>query len=56
MLQITINVNAPASMAEPIKESLAMYLERWGDCRVAEIRSLTPKEMAAQLQRQQQGR
>ena len=50
MLQITINVNAPASMAEPIKESLAMYLERWGDCRVVNIKSLTPKQMADQLQ------
>ena len=48
MLRITINVNAPTSNAQSIKESLAMYLERWGDSRVIEVRQITPKELAAQ--------
>lgn len=48
MLRITINVNAPSAAAQSIKEQLAMYLERWGDSRVVEVKQITPKEMAAE--------
>lgn len=38
MLIITIEVNTPAAYSMAVKEDLAMYLERWGDARVVEIR------------------
>ena len=40
MLQITINVNAQSGNAQMIKESLAMFLERWGDCKVAQVKEV----------------
>lgn len=36
---IVIQVNAPLHMAQGIKETLAMQLERYGDTRVLEIRA-----------------
>lgn len=36
---IVLQVNAPLHMAQGIKESLAMYMERYGDTKVLEIRS-----------------
>lgn len=36
---IVIKVDAPLHMAQGIKETLAMQLERFGDTRVIEIRS-----------------
>lgn len=38
MLIITIEVNTPAAYSMAVKEDLAMYLERWGDAQVVEIR------------------
>lgn len=35
---IVLQVNAPLHMAQGIKESLAMYLERFGDTKVLEVR------------------
>ena len=35
---IVLQVNAPPYMAQGIKESLAMYLERFGDTKVLEVR------------------
>lgn len=35
---ITIKVDAPLHMAQGIKETLAMYLEKYGDTRVLDIR------------------
>lgn len=37
MLIITIEVNAPAGMAQAVKENLAMLLERYGDTRVVKV-------------------
>lgn len=51
MLQIVINVNVPASQAQGIKETLAMYLERWGDSKVQEVKELKPKDWLAQQQK-----
>ena len=45
MLFITVMVDAPAGQAIGIKEDLAMYLERWGDARVIEIREEVPEQM-----------
>lgn len=39
MLTITIQVNAPAELAQGVKEDLAMYLERYGDARIVEVRA-----------------
>ena len=36
---IVIQVDAPLCMAQGIKESLAMQIEKFGDTRVLEIRS-----------------
>jgi hypothetical protein len=36
---IVLQVNAPLYMAQGIKETLAMQLEKYGDTRVLEIRA-----------------
>lgn len=51
MLEITINVNAPVANAQAIKETLAMYLERWGDCRVVSVKEIKPKDWSQNQQR-----
>lgn len=51
MLQITINVNAPTHMAQSIKETLAMFLERWGDSKVISVKEIKPKDWAQEQQR-----
>ena len=35
---IVLQVNAPPFMAQAVKESLAMYMERFGDTKVIEVR------------------
>lgn len=45
MLTITIKVNAPSGKSIGIKEDLAMYLERYGDVRVASITENLPDQM-----------
>ena len=45
MLTITIEVDAPTGQAIGIKEDLAMYLERFGDAHVVEIREIGPEQM-----------
>jgi hypothetical protein len=40
MLRITIDVNAPAGMAQAVKESLAMLVERYGDTKVVKVEVL----------------
>jgi len=44
MLIITIRVDAPAGMAQGIKESLAMHLEQYGDVKVVEVKEVLPKQ------------
>ena len=39
---IVLQVNAPLHMAQGIKESLAMQLERYGDVKVLEVRPDNP--------------
>lgn len=36
---IVLQVDAPLHMAQGIKETLAMYVERFGDTKVLEIRT-----------------
>lgn len=45
MLIITFHVDAPAGQAIGIKEDLAMYLERFGDVRVVDIKEELPEQM-----------
>lgn len=51
MLRITINVNAPAANAQMIKESLAMFLERWGDSKVVEVKEIHPRDWSKEQMR-----
>ena len=46
MLIITIKVDAPAGQAIGIKEDIAMYLERFGDSRVASVEEVTPQQLS----------
>ena len=45
MLRITIDVNAPAEMAQGIKEILAMILEHWGDTRVIRVEEIRKENL-----------
>ena len=45
MVNIIVQVNAPAGQAIGIKEDLAMYLERWGDARVVSVEQLPQPRM-----------
>ena len=45
MLILTIECDAPAGQAIGIKEDLAMYLERFGDCRVVSIVEKEPEQL-----------
>lgn len=42
MLTITVQVDAPLGQAIGVKEDLAMYLERYGDCRVVSVTETAP--------------
>lgn len=42
---IVVEVDAPLGQAIGIKEDLAMYLERFGDCRVKEVHEIKPEQM-----------
>ena len=45
MIIITVEVDAPTGQAIGIKEDLAMYLEKFGDTRVVDIREVIPQQM-----------
>ena len=40
MLRVVIDVNAPADMAQSVKEVLAMWLEHWGNARVVSVKQI----------------
>ena len=48
MLIITVHVDAPEGQAIGIKEDLAMYLERFGDVRVVDIKEELPEQTQLQ--------
>lgn len=48
-LTITIQVDAPPGQAIGVKEALAMYLERWGDCRVVSAGETQPEQLKMEL-------
>lgn len=45
MLVITITVDAPSGQAQGIKEDLAMYVEKYGDTRVIDIKEVFPEQI-----------
>lgn len=45
MISVTVEVDCPVDGAQAVKEALAMYLERFGDTRVVDVRDVTPKQM-----------
>lgn len=45
MLTVTVQVAAPADMASAVKEALAMWLERYGDARVVEVRAKAAEQL-----------
>ena len=45
MLTITIRVDAAEDQAQAVKESLAMYLEKFGDTRVISITAKEPEQL-----------
>lgn len=49
MLFITIAVNAPPGQAIGIKEDFAMYLERFGDSKVIDIREELPEQLKLEV-------
>ena len=53
MLQVTINVNTASANAQMVKESLAMFLERWGDCKVVQVKEITPTNFQRRDHQQQ---
>lgn len=53
MIRILIECNAPGWAIPGIKEDLAMHLERFGDCRIVEVREYSRIQIAgdqAQIQ------
>lgn len=48
MIIITIEVDAPESWAQAIKESLAMDLEKYGDTRVVSVEAIEPQQLSLQ--------
>ena len=40
MVHAVIEINAPSGALQGIKESLAMYCERFGDCKVISIKEV----------------
>jgi len=45
MLIITIRVDAPSGQASGVKESLATYLEQFGDARVVSVVEKEPEQL-----------
>ena len=48
MIIVTIEVDAPAGMAQAIKEALAMDLEKYGDTRVVSVEEVEPLQLSMQ--------
>lgn len=45
MLVITLEVNAPSGSIQAVKETLAMYMERFGDTRVVRVQEVQPQQL-----------
>lgn len=45
MLIITLQVNAPQGSIQAVKETLAMYVERFGDTRIISVKEELPQQI-----------
>lgn len=45
MIRVVVEVDAPTGQAIGVKEALAMWLERYGDTRVAAVEEVVPEQM-----------
>lgn len=45
MIRVVVEVDAPTGQAIGVKEALAMWLERYGDTRVAAVEEIVPEQM-----------
>lgn len=45
MIRVVIEVDAPTGQAIGVKETLAMWLERYGDTRVVAVEEIRPQQM-----------
>lgn len=45
MLRIVVEVDRPTGQAIGIKEALAMYLEKFGDARVVEVKEIPHEQI-----------
>lgn len=45
MIRVVVEVDAPTGQAIGVKEALAMWLERYGDARVAAVEEVVPEQM-----------
>lgn len=50
MLHIHLTVNAPEGCIQAVKETLAMYCERYGDTRIVSIKEELPQQQEIQFQ------
>ena len=45
MITVVLQIDAPPGSTQAVKETLGMYLERFGDTRIVEIREALPQQM-----------
>ena len=45
MLQIIVSIDAPAGLAQAVKEALASYLALFGRSRVVEVNEILPQQL-----------
>ncbi len=45
MLQIIVSIDAPAGLAQAVKEALASYLDLFGRSRVVEVNEILPQQL-----------
>lgn len=49
MIRVVVEVDAPTGQAIGVKESLAMWLERYGDTRVVAVEEVRPQQMKMEV-------
>lgn len=45
MLQIIVSIDAPAGLAQAVKEALASYLDLFGRSRIVEVNEILPQQL-----------
>lgn len=49
MIRVVVEVDAPTGQAIGVKESLAMWLEHYGDARVVAVEEIRPQQMKMEV-------